>query len=127
MGIELDEDSKQRIHSELKTRSRSEGEQLVAIDEDGKLFSVDDDGELYYVATLDTPAIATVIEAGKRRELSTPVVVDQDTRDSVTVSSRDASVTSQTSVLPAVTFVTEQVTTRSGSQHQKGFYVPYRT
>jgi len=100
LDIELDEDSKQRIHPELKANNRSEGEQLVAIDEDGKLFSVDDDGELYYVATLDAPAIATVINAGKRRELSTPVVVDQDTLDLVTVSSRDASVASQTSLLP---------------------------
>ena len=116
MDIELNEDSKQRIHSELKTRSRSEGEQLVAIDEDGKLFSVDNDGELYYVATLDAPAIATIIDAGKEREKSTQVVVEQDTRDSITVTSRDASVTSQTSILSAVTFVTEQVTTRSESQ-----------
>ena len=116
LDIELDEDSKQRIHSELKTRSRSEGEQLVAIDEDGKLFSVDNDGELYYVATFDAPAIATIIDAGKEREKLNQVVVEQDTRDLITVSSRDASVTSQTSILSAVTFVTEQVTTRSGPQ-----------
>ena len=119
MDIELDEDSKQQIYLELKASSRSEGEQLVAIDEVGKIFSVDDDGELYYVATLDAPAIATVIDAGKRRELSTPVVVDQDTPDLVTVLSRDASVASQTSLLPPiVTFVTEQVTTCSDSQVQ---------
>ena len=62
-------DSKQQIQSKLKASSRSEGEQLVAIDEEGKLFSVDDDGKLQYVATLDAPAIATVIDAGKRREL----------------------------------------------------------
>ena len=30
LDVELDEDSKQRIHSELKARRRSEGEQLVA-------------------------------------------------------------------------------------------------
>ena len=114
MDIELDEDSKQQIHSELKSRSRCEGEQLVAIDEEGKIFSVDNNGELYYVATLDAPAIATVIDAGRRREKSTPVAVEeQDTRDTITVSSRDASVTSQTSVFPAVTSVTEQVTTHS--------------
>ena len=71
MDSELDEDSKQQIHSKLKARSQCEGEQLVAIDEEGKLFSVDDDGELYYVATLDAPAIATVIDAGRRREKST--------------------------------------------------------
>ena len=91
MNIELDEDSRQRIHSKLKVRRRSEGEQLVAIDEVGKLFSVDNDGELYYIAMLDAPAIATVIDAGRRREKSTPVVVEQDTRDSITVSSLVAS------------------------------------
>ena len=109
MDSELDKDLKQRIHSELKASSRCKEEQLVAIDEVGKLFPVDNDGKLYYVATLDAPAIATVIDAGRRREKLTPVVVEQDTRDSITVSSHDASVTSQTSVLPAVTFVTEQV------------------
>ena len=116
MDIELDEDSKQRIHSELKARDRCEGEQLVAIDEEGKLFSVDDDGELYYVATLDAPAIATIIDAGRGREKLTQDVVEQDTCDLITVSSCDASVTSQTSLLPPnVTFVTEQVTTCSDS------------
>ena len=44
LDSELDEDSNQRIHSELKARNRCEGEQLVAIDEEGNLFSVDDDG-----------------------------------------------------------------------------------
>ena len=116
MDSELDEDSKQQIHLELKARNLCEGEQLVAIDKEGKLFSVNDDGELYYIATLDAPAIVTVVDAGRRREKLTPVVVEQDTRESITVSSRDASVTSQTSVLPAVTFVSEQVTTCSGSQ-----------
>ena len=81
MDIESDEDSKQRIHLELIARRRSEVEQLVAIDEVGKLFSVDNDDELYYVATLDAPAIATIIDAGKEREKSNQVVVEQDTRE----------------------------------------------
>ena len=116
INIELEDDSKQQVRSELKTSNRSEVEQLVAIDEEGKLFSVDDDGELHYVATLDAPAIATVIDAGRRRETSTPVVVEQDTRDLIIVSSCDESVTSQTSVLPEVTSVTKQVTTCPGSK-----------
>ena len=84
---------------------RAEGKQLkqrrtlVAINEEGKkLFSVYSVGKLHYVVTLDAPAIATVIDAGKRSEILTPVVSEHDARDLVTVSSRDASMTSQTSV-----------------------------